>query len=670
MIKQKFSNIYKNNTWGNIESLSGPGSTLKATENIKPKILNIINKYKIKSILDAPCGDMNWMKEIVHKFENYIGVDIVEDMIEKNKKEFNNKKNIDFKCIDITKDELPEVDLIFSRDCIQHLPNRDIIKFINNIKKSNSKYLLIGTTLNINNENRIYSSAYEWQYLNLEEKPFNFPKAIEYIEDYGSEEDFRPDTFLALYKVNDLHMVNNVNILDKNECTGCKVCYQVCPHDAITIIENKEGLKYPIIDDNKCTNCSICVKKCHALNDNFETEFEQQIYDVRASDDIRMKSSSGGMFTLVANYVLENNGYVCGASFTNDWLGVEHIIINDKKYLDKLRGSKYIESNLGNCFSEIKKLLNENNLVLFTGCPCQVSALKSYLNKDYNNLITADIFCNSIIPNNIWVKYLKEQFTEEEIKNIEYISFRDKKKINWDVRLYIKLKEKEYIDEIYRKLFSEHIATKEECYNCQYRRYERVSDITLGDHWDEKNNDNKGVSLVLINTEKGNNVFNKIKNNCKYKNITEKKSDIINGGINLKYTSDKREYFFNNIDNDTLENLYQKANKFDVGFIGFWFAPNYGAILTNYALYKVLENLYIRKTTGTNEHVLVKDCTDAMKKALTSTDPNAYASVKAGRNITALEIIEKDNGSVWVRNYSGYLCLKGVSGQVYLEFVE
>ena len=185
-------------------------------------------------------------------------------------------------------------------------------------------------------------------------------------------------------------MNNSINILNRNECTGCSVCYMVCPHNAIEIIETKEGFHYPIINDKKCTNCGICVKKCHALNDNFKRDFKQEIYDVRASDEIRMKSSSGGMFTIVADYVLENNGYVCGASFTDDWLGVEHIVINNKKDLDKLRGSKYIESNLGNTFVEIKKLLNENKQVLFSGCPCQVSALYSYLGKDYDNLITID----------------------------------------------------------------------------------------------------------------------------------------------------------------------------------------------------------------------------------------------------------------------------------------
>ncbi|WP_297205158.1 polysaccharide pyruvyl transferase family protein [uncultured Brachyspira sp.] len=389
---------------------------------------------------------------------------------------------------------------------------------------------------------------------------------------------------------------NSVDIVYKKECTGCSVCYHACPHNAIEMIETKEGFHYPVVLEEKCTDCGLCVKKCHALNDNFKTDFKQQIYDVRANDEIRMKSSSGGMFTLLADYVFENNGYVCGASFTDDWLGVEHIIINDKKDLYKLRGSKYIESNLGNTFIEIKKLLNEKKQVLFTGCPCQVSALYSYLGKDYDNLLTVDLLCNSIVPQKVWVKYLKELFTDEKIKEIEYISFRNKEKFGWnsDHKIYIKFKYGEYLvkgfDSIYIKSFLTHVSVKEECLHCKYRKYERAGDISIGDYWGVKDNDNKGVSLVLINTDKGNNAFNKIKKYCKHKDVTKLKPS--NGGINGKtIIFGSRKYFFHNFDKESFNELVINSNKIDICLIGFWFANNYGAILTYYALYKLLENL-------------------------------------------------------------------------------
>ena len=388
---------------------------------------------------------------------------------------------------------------------------------------------------------------------------------------------------------------NSVDIVYKNECTGCYVCYHACPHNAIEMKETKEGFHYPVVLEDKCTDCGLCVKKCHALNDNFKTDFKQQIYDVRANDEIRMKSSSGGMFTLLANYVLDNGGYVCGVSFTNDWLGVEHIIINDKKDLDKLRGSKYIESNLGNTFIEIKKLLNDKKQVLFTGCPCQVSALYSYLGKDYDNLITADLFCNSIVPQKVWVKYLKELFTDEEIKEIEYISFRDKEKFGWSVGLYIKNKNVEYIDNIYMKLFLEHIAVKEECLHCKYRKYERVGDISIGDHWRVKDNDNdnKWVSLVLINTDKANNIFRYLNNKRKYKNITKFKPSNSGLGCNIAIFS-SRKYFFDNFDKGALEELYKNScdPKYNIAIVNMGTSNNFGAVLTSYAIFYIIKQLY------------------------------------------------------------------------------
>ncbi|WP_157149800.1 polysaccharide pyruvyl transferase family protein [Brachyspira pilosicoli] len=388
---------------------------------------------------------------------------------------------------------------------------------------------------------------------------------------------------------------NSIDILKKTECTGCSVCEKVCPYNAIEMIETKEGFHYPLIYKNKCTNCGLCVKKCHALNNNFKTDFNQEIYDVRANDDIRMKSSSGGMFTILANYVLENNGYVCGASFSKDWLGVEHIIINSKTDLDKLRGSKYIESSLGNIFIEIRKLLREEKQVLFSGCPCQVSALYSYLGKDYDNLITVDLLCNSVVPQKVWKKYLNELFTDEEIKNIEYISFRDKEKFGWnaDHKIYIKLYDKEYISrgchDIYMQSFLKHLSVKEECLHCKYRKYKRVGDISIGDYWGVKDNDNKGVGLTLINTEKAKYIFDIINSSFVYKDVTLMKPS--NGGLNGKLKIEgSRKYFFDNFDRESFNELALNSNRIDVCLIGFWPAHNYGAILTYYALYKLLES--------------------------------------------------------------------------------
>ena len=394
---------------------------------------------------------------------------------------------------------------------------------------------------------------------------------------------------IKLYKKNN---GNNINILDKKECTGCSVCAQVCPHNCIKMIETKEGFHYPVIDEKLCTDCGLCVKKCHALNDNFKTDFNQEFYDVRASDEIRMKSSSGGMFTLIADYVFENNGFVCGASWRKDWLGVEHIIIDDKKDLDKLRGSKYVESSLGNIFSEIKKLLNDKKLVLFSGTPCQVSALNFYLGRDYENLITVDLLCNSVVPQKVWRKYLLEKFNDTA--KIEYISFRDKKALGWLVGCFLKSAESEYIDkkseDFYMRAFLEHISCKEECIRCKYRKFERAGDITIGDYWGVEDNDDKGVSLVLVNSLKGKSIFEKInQSNFNYKRVY----NISNGGLggNVPIFA-SRKYFFDNLDKEDFETLYNNSNnpKYNVAIANMLFQNNFGAILTVYALYKIIED--------------------------------------------------------------------------------
>lgn len=388
--------------------------------------------------------------------------------------------------------------------------------------------------------------------------------------------------------------MNNINILNKKECTGCSVCFQVCPHNCIKMQETKEGFHYPVIDEKLCTDCGLCAKRCHALNDNFKNDFKPQFYDVRANDKIRMKSSSGGMFTLLADYVFENKGLVCGASWTKDWLGVEHIIIDDKKDLDKLRGSKYLESFLGNIFYEIKKLLNERKLVLFSGTPCQVSALQSFLSKDYENLITLDLLCNSVVPQKVWRKYLLEKF--EDTEKIEYISFRDKKALGWLGGCFMKFPDGQYLDkrseDVYMKAFLEHISVKEECLHCKYRRFERTSDISIGDYWGVIDDDGKGVSLVLLNTLKGKEVFEKInKKEFKYRKIDNASNFGLGNGITPVFAN--RKYFFDKLDKENFKTLYKNSNnpKHNVAIVSMMFSNNYGAIMTVYALYKIIENL-------------------------------------------------------------------------------
>ena len=166
------------------------------------------------------------------------------------------------------------------------------------------------------------------------------------------------------------------NIKDLVNCTGCGACMNICPKKAITMEVNSEGFRYPKIDKTKCINCGLCLKQCPANCPCFNNKENPECYVAYADDDLRKNSSSGGIFPLLANYFLDNGGYVCGASWNDDNL-VEHIIISDSKDLPKLQSSKYLQSNTKNVYTEIKQLLKDNKLVLFTGTPCQCAGLNS-----------------------------------------------------------------------------------------------------------------------------------------------------------------------------------------------------------------------------------------------------------------------------------------------------
>ena len=387
---------------------------------------------------------------------------------------------------------------------------------------------------------------------------------------------------------------NNINILSKEECTGCSVCYYICPHKAIDMEETKEGFLYPIVNDDKCTDCNICVKKCHVINDIFN-DLPDFYISISKDQNILNSSSSGGAFSIFANYVLENNGYVCGAAFNSDW-NVEHIIIDNKDDLVKLKGSKYVESFTGKIFGEIKKLLNDNKLVLFTGCPCQVASLLFFLNKKYDNLITIDLLCHGVPPQKVWQKYLADKHDKNKI---DYIAFRYKEKLGNHPGLYIKyIDNMEYIidknsisSDGYMKLFFDYSSCKYECIKCKYRNIYRVSDISIGDGFGELNS--TGESLILLNTKKGKHLFNIVKNKMKYKNFKKynyfERNNALNVGTFTIYGN--RKYFFDNLNNIPFAKLANNTFniKNNVGLVTMCFQINYGAILTSFALHKIVE---------------------------------------------------------------------------------
>lgn len=358
------------------------------------------------------------------------------------------------------------------------------------------------------------------------------------------------------------------DVIDKEKCTGCMACKNACPRNAIEIHENDEGFLYPKINKDYCVNCNICKKVCPVENKLEENENEIEVYACKNKDDeIRLKSSSGGVFSLIANYILEQKGIVFGATF-NEKFEVIHDWIENQNELDKFRCSKYLQSKIGNSYTKVKEFLKEGRKVLFTGTPCQIEGLLGYLGKDYENLYTQDIICHGVPSPKVWKKYLeyKEKINNETIKKINFrrkdISGWNNYKVNFK---YETFEENEDVnDNFYMNIFLKNIVLRNTCYDCNFKKEKRLSDITVADFWGiEKVNDEiydeKGISAVLINSEKGKILFENIKNDL----IISKESieDIKKYNpsfIKSSYYNEKRDAFFEDLNSKDFEEILRK----------------------------------------------------------------------------------------------------------------
>ncbi len=299
-------------------------------------------------------------------------------------------------------------------------------------------------------------------------------------------------------------------ICTREICSGCGACYAKCPTNAITMVPDELGFLYPEIERDKCINCGLCRKICPSANKFVDYGKKPQAYAVVNKDnEVRIKSSSGGVFSLIAEKVIANGGVVFGAAF-NDDMSVTHIKCNSLEQLERLRGSKYSQSITAEAYREAKKCLDEGVTVLFTGTPCQIDGLYAFLGKDYDNLYTQDIVCHSVPSPSVWRDFVAEHSQGRKISNI---FFRDKT-YGWDnysMRVDYSDGKSELISSDkneFMKGFINGIYTRNSCSLCSSRRIQRRSDITLGDFWgiqaiDDEFNDNKGVSLVMVHSAKG-----------------------------------------------------------------------------------------------------------------------------------------------------------------------
>lgn len=314
-----------------------------------------------------------------------------------------------------------------------------------------------------------------------------------------------------------------IKIQKPSDCCGCSACASICNYNAITMQPDTLGFLYPVVDESKCTNCGLCEKVC-AFNGNYDTSLnfiEPIAYGARQKDiNEVMKSRSGAVFAAIADHELKHGGIVYGAGYT-DHFRVVHKRATTKEEYDEFRGSKYVQSDLNGTFRQVKKDLKDGLTVLFSGTPCQTSGLNSYIGKKLRtNLILVDIVCHGVPAPYIWRDYIA-LLEKQQGSPITWVNFRDKSQFGWrDHREMFKFLNSEGKSEgnmWFTRTFFKDIINRHSCSNCHFCNIHRPSDITIADFWGwEKtgssiNQDNKGVNLVLINTEKGREIFGTIK---------------------------------------------------------------------------------------------------------------------------------------------------------------
>ena len=341
-----------------------------------------------------------------------------------------------------------------------------------------------------------------------------------------------------------------IRITDKKDCCGCHACVSVCARHSITMQEDNEGFLYPVVDTSTCTDCGLCEKVCPVINQDAPRK-PLKVYAAKNRDeDIRRHSSSGGIFTPLAEAVIRNSGVVFGAKFDKEW-NVIHAWTDTIEGIADFRGSKYVQSTIGDTYREAREFLKQGRKVLFSGTPCQIAGLRKFLRKEYDNLLAVDVVCHGVPSPLVWRKYLEE--TRENLraerdagKNTVYsslmdlpvitgISFRDKthgwKKFGFRLRYAaseaagnsVSASDNDndrtflqsFPDNVFMKGFLKNLYLRPSCYACAARSGKSGSDISIADFWGVQNyypefDDDRGIGLVLVNTDKGRKAYEQV----------------------------------------------------------------------------------------------------------------------------------------------------------------
>lgn len=367
-----------------------------------------------------------------------------------------------------------------------------------------------------------------------------------------------------------------IQSIEKNKCTGCQMCAEICPTHAIEYQSNEEGFWYPIVNEQKCIHCKKCIKICPSLNKQIADKEEPKVYKVWIKDkEIRLKSTSGGVYYAFAQHILKNGGYIVGSIYEEGYKSARHIISNSIEDLEKVMGSKYFQSNLEGIYTETKKILDTGKIVLFCGAPCQCAAIQKFLGKSYDNLITLDFICRGINSPKAFRKYI-EELEENYQSEVEYVRLKSKKTGWTSLATFVKFKNgKEYHKDRTQDLWIKgyiqgNLYMRRNCQECLYKEIPRISDLTMGDFWgikDQSENDMFcGISVLLVNSKKGMELFEKIQSEISYEERTLEEAT--NGNpciLNNAKAGKNREKFFTMLDRYGFAISVKKCSREKVG---------------------------------------------------------------------------------------------------------
>lgn len=363
-----------------------------------------------------------------------------------------------------------------------------------------------------------------------------------------------------------------IDIKDKKDCCGCSACVQICPRQCISMKVDEEGFEYPCIDYGSCINCSLCSKVCPIRNPTSQRVPIKVGASKNLDEDIRYDSSSGGVFTPLAESVIDDDGIVFGVSFDQNWNPV-HSYTDEKDGLAAFRGAKYVQSKIGTSYLDAQAFLRKGRKVLFSGTPCQILGLRKFLGKEYANLFTVEVLCHGVPSPKVWQRYLDNRRNVFNYYEISSINFRDKENGWFGYDMTIGFKDgRSYTmphkKDPYFKGFLKNVYLRPSCYACRCKNGRSGCDIAIGDYWSINKvlptyNDNKGISLILIHTDKGLSLFNSISAQIDYVETGYGKSVM---GRNSGFAEKQKKYrgrksFFKKLINDSPEDIFQYRGK-------------------------------------------------------------------------------------------------------------